>query len=251
MDLADWSAHQLRVTLFADESFPVSEAGWRQLTGQEEAENRVNVPGGRQYSGKVLGGLLALTIMGNRLDVVLAFDVTRPDNMSAALSVPIIGRWQEVQAQFDAAVEPFFEGLTTSTVRLAFGANLLAVVPSRRHAYEELARLLKSVAVDVDHMRELIFRVNWPEKSKIIQGLEINRLTGWASQVFASNLLLNTGSGLVVHESKHDPVHTVSLEIDHNTAADRKDRFDNRDLFPIFRELVTLAEENARGGERP
>jgi hypothetical protein len=247
----DWSVHQLRMTLFSSEPFPVSESGWRLLTGQDEAENRVNVPGGRQYSGKVFDSLLALTIVVNRIDIVLAFDPSKLVNISTASAAPIIGPWLELSALFGASVESFLQDLTAPVIRLAFGANLLGVVSSRTQTYEELAKLLKSVVVDVRHMRELFFRINWPQISSVVPGLEINRLTGWSSLIFSQNILQNTGSELIVSQAGQGPSYAVSLEIDHNTALDRKDRFENRHLVPIFRELVTLANENVRGGERP
>src|SRR5258706_4487200 len=159
MALHDWSVQQLCVSLFSSEPFPVSESGWKLLTGQDEAENRVNVPGGRQYSGKLLDGLLALTIMLNRVDIVLAFDPTKPMEISVGAPIPVVGKWTDLSTLFAAAIEPFIEAATTPIIRLAFGANLLAVAPSRGDTYKHLARLLKSVKVDVKKMRELIFRI--------------------------------------------------------------------------------------------
>jgi len=245
----DWSVQQMRVSLFSSEAFPVSESGWKLLTGQDEAENRVNVPGGRQYSGKLLDGLLALTVTLNRVDIVLAFDPTKPMEISSA-QIPLVGKWIEVWPSFAAAVEPFLETATSPIVRLAFGASLLALAPSREETYKNLASSLKSVQVDVVNMRELIFRINWPQTSSVVPGLEINRITSWGALVFAINAMQAASSGFVLSPGTQ-AVHAVSLEIDHNTSGDRKDPFENRHLVPIFRELVTLANENAEGGERP
>jgi hypothetical protein len=249
MAFDDWLVQQLRVSLFSSQAFPVSEDGWKLLTGQPEADNRVNVPGGRQYSGKLLGGFLALTITPHRLDIVLGFDST--GNVSGGYFIPVIGQWTDLAVSFENTVQPFLEKATTPITRMAFGANLLTVTPSRDAAYRALATLLTSVKVDVALMRELIFKINWPQESKVIQGLEINRISGWSSLIISTNLVQMGLTGIPMAQNAPNSTHAVSLELDHNTAADRTIPFENHHLMPIFRELITLAAENARSGERP
>jgi hypothetical protein len=146
MLLDDWSVQQLRLTLFANERFSVSEALWKDLTGQDEAENRISVPAGRQYSGKMLNGLLALTITAARADIILAFDPANVAELGDG-RLPVIGTWTEAVEPFVAAIEPFLEKLAAPVVRLAFGAGLLSQVASRERGYERLAELLQSVKV--------------------------------------------------------------------------------------------------------
>lgn len=244
MVLDNWSVQQLRLTIFSSERFPVSEILWKELTCQEEAENRISVPAGRQYSGKMLNGMLALTITASRVDIILGFD---PEKIAETGSdqLPVIGPWSDVVEPFIAVAEPFLINLTIPVVRVAFGAALLLQVGSRAEAYEQLSQALVSVKVDVENMRELNFRINWPQESQAIPGLMLNRLTNWAAVIARINVVLPTGT------TTSDGLDAISLEIDHNTSPDRQDPFDNAQIVPIFRELVRLASENASGGERP
>jgi hypothetical protein len=247
----DWLAQQLRLSLFSMEPFPTAESSWTALTGQTEAENRVGVPGGRQYSGKHFGGLLALTIAGQRLDVVLAVD---PANVMASADgvavFPSVGPWKELSESFVTSVVSFLSSQQSPIVRIAFGASLLGRSETREQAYGNLAKLLASVDVDVENMRELIFRINWPQKSGVVPDLLLNRITGWGAITISINYM-QIGSGVTVTSSSDEQPFAVSLDMDHNTAADRKEPFQNAQLVPIFRELVTLAAQNASSGERP
>jgi hypothetical protein len=247
MVLDDWSVQQLRVSLFSSENVLPSEAGWKSLTGRDEAENRVAVPGGKQYSGKIFQGVFALTFALNRIDAILAWDpsTVTPERVA---ELPVVGDWPTTAKTFSSAVEPFLQTLTTPVVRIAFGAQLLAPARSREAGYEKLAKLLRSVTVDPKNMRELVYRVNWPQASTVLRDLQLNRITAWTS-VSVSTSLINPGTGeAFAVENSQD---AVSLEIDHNTTADRKIPLETDVLVPIFRELVTLADDNTRGGERP
>jgi hypothetical protein len=251
MVLDDWSVQQLRVSLFTSEPVLPSEAGWKALTGEDEAENRVTVPGGRQYSGKLLDGLLALTYSINRIDIVLAWDPTKNVTPPNVTELPVFGKWLTASSDFASKVEPFLETLPTPVVRIAFGGNLLFGTNTRLEAYQALQEMLKSVSIDADNMRELIFRINWPLQSSIVSGLDLNRITAWSSLVFTTNLMQASAAGLAVAETGLPSIHAVSLELDHNTSGDRKEPLDKGQLVPIFRELVTLAAQNASQGERP
>lgn len=250
----DWAVQQLRLSLFSNEAIPVSETDWKTITDQDEAETRTAIPNGKQYSGKFLGGILTIAYSGLRCDIVLNVDdpvPMRAEVAEARPTLPCIGEWNAVLDVFEEKVTPVLDGLNSPIVRIAFGSVLLSQSESREHAYEKLGELLASVDVDGKNSRELIYRINWPKMSEVIPDLELNRITGWSSVNFRPMLVqLQTGGEMAVSSSDVE-LYTVRLEMDHNTAAQRKTAFEKAHRMPIFRELVTLARSNAKAGERP
>jgi hypothetical protein len=244
----DWSAQLIRLSLFSDAPIQVSEGFWTSLTGQAEAENRAAVPGGRQYSSQLHGGSLSLTIAVNRLFVVLAFNpISLPEDGSERL--PVLGGWKEFSESFQKLLEDFLPKVEFPIVRIGVGANLVAKCASRRDAYVALGTLLKSVTVDADHMSDLVFRVNWPQSSNVAKDLMLNRITNWSS-VTISHLMM---AAQAAHPAplQVGSIFAVSLEMDHNTAADRQNPLEKSEILPISQELFSLARENAARGERP
>lgn len=120
---SDWLAQQLRLTFFSGDPISVSEADWQAITGQPEAETRTAVPGGKQYSGKFSGGILALAYSGARGDVILSVDESAVDLENG---LPALGTWDELSQSFASSVEPFLESRKHPLVRIAFGAVLLS-----------------------------------------------------------------------------------------------------------------------------
>jgi hypothetical protein len=99
-------------------------------------------------------------------------------------------------------------------------------------------------------MRDLLYRINWPVKSKVVVGLTINRLTTWSSMKFLRKLLSVSGTEFSA-TADVGQLDAVRLEVDHNTDDARQAPFDAAQLVPIYRELVALACENAEQGECP
>src|SRR5262245_42757003 len=92
----DWGVNLLRLSIFCGENTTASDATWKMLTGQEEAENRSPAPGGRTFSGPVADGLLALTHSGPRLDLVYQAKGTETPEPQ----MPIVGSWPDVRETF-------------------------------------------------------------------------------------------------------------------------------------------------------
>jgi hypothetical protein len=242
----DWAAQQLRFSLFSDRAVFVSEKDWQTITGQEEAENRIGIPGGKSYTGKVMGGQLGLTFSGPRVDIILS----ALDEPSMEPRLPAIGPWADLATAFQVAATAYLEKVDFPIIRIAFGAILLAQTDGREDAYNKLAKLLQSLKVDPKNSKELTYSINWPRESKVFPGLELNRITHWSSMLIRRNLMQMTGSQMsVVVEGTE--FHTVRLEMDHNTAQDNTKPFEKARIIPIFEELVTMARQNADAGERP
>jgi hypothetical protein len=241
----DWVTQSVRLSLFSNAPITATEKDWQKITGQEEAENRTAIAGGKMYSGKFEGGNLSFAHSGPRLDVVLSAEEKEAIDVP---KIPSLGLWSDVFQTFEKTMVKWLEQTTIPTVRLAFGALLLHQVDNREKAYEELDRLLYSLVAD-PKMKELFYRCNWPAESKAVPGLMINRLTGWSALRVTTNLLQLAGESFNV--SAGPELHTVRLEIDHNTDQGHMTPFEIAQVVPIFKELVGLARENAEKGELP
>jgi hypothetical protein len=247
----DWATQSLRLSIFSDAPVIVTEKDWKTITGQDEADIRTVVPGGKSYIGNYSGAQLALAYSGPRIDILLSPSAVAEESLENQKSLPgIIGPWTEHAETFPKALSGYLGGLQFPVVRLAFGSILLCEAASHEDAYEKLDELLESVDVDPNKMRELIYRINWPQMSKVIEELELNRITNWSAIRFTQNLLQLTGPQVSMTSSGVHR-HAVRLEIDHNTGVDNKRPFERNELMPIFDELVMLARENAVSGERP
>jgi hypothetical protein len=241
----DWAVQQLRLSLFASEPITLSESLWKTITGQDEAESRTAVPGGKQYSGKFLGGVLVMSYAASRADFVLNLDEAAIDLTQEEVFSPTIGKWTDLATSFAKTAETILQNFPSPTVRLAFSGNLLLQTESREDSYKKLDDLLVSVEVDTKS-RDLIFRINWPQESEAVDGLELNRITTWSAINFKRTLRV-TGSEGAVAPSIETPF--VRLEFDHNTDQARKETFEKAQTVPIFQELLKLARENAETGE--
>lgn len=242
----DWAVQQLRLSLFASEAISLTEKDWKTITGQDEAENRTAIPGGKQYSGKFMGGTFAMGFAANRSDLILTYDDSTPD-LTQEVFLPAIGKWAELSKSFATAVSPFLADVALPITRIAFGAILL--LPSRTHeeSYAKLDGLLPSVKVDPKG-KELSYRINWPTPSKVIKGVELNRITAWASVNFTRMIMQVTGVNMTSAPVSNEH-QFVRLDIDHNTPAGRTEPFEKAQRVPIFEELLALAQQNAEVGE--
>jgi hypothetical protein len=242
----EWLAETVRVSVFSSTAIKLTEEHWRSLTGQEEAETRQNVPGGRLFAGRFENAQLNLVAAGSRIDVVLSpAAATTPAMPPQILSV---GPWLPISERFFSVTSSWLQDVPFPIHRIAFGPVLLFGTDGRTQSLLLLKDLLPSVVVDPDHMRDLLFRINWPTESEAIEGLLINRITHWSALQF---FLKTIQIGDTVTLDAAPELHAVRLEIDHNTDLARTDPFDRTQIVPIYAELYKLALQNAAKGERP
>jgi hypothetical protein len=243
----DWGVQFARLSLFLSEPYAISDKDWAVVTGQGEAETRQAVAGGKRLSGSVPGGIMHMSTISSRFDMVLA----AADNIQEGdeIQLPSVGPYDETFTSFFESTCKWIEQVNPPTIRVAFGAALTCKAASREEAYGHLRDLLKSLKVDPKNMRDLEYRVNWPGKSKVEQDLIVNRITTWNSVRIIRQLVqiseTRVGGGNAGH------VDAVRVELDHNTDEAKKAVFDQGTLIPIYSELVDLARQNAAEGEVP
>lgn len=240
----DWGVNTLRLSVFCADNTTASDATWKLLTGQDEAENRASVPGGRSFSGAAAGGILTLTHAGPRLDLLLQPKVTEAEEPE----LPLMGAWPDVRATFDKMAVPLLTSTKQPVLRLAVGAVMLAKSDTVEQSYEQLKGLLQSLKVDPKKMRDLHYRVNWAFDSKVL-GLKVNRLTTWTSMRFTTALMQVTGDKLNVAAAVANELFAIRMECDHNTDAANLTPFPPNKIITIYQELAQLVAENAEKGE--
>jgi hypothetical protein len=242
----EWEVESLRVSLFSNEPTQVTDEDWRAVTSQSEY-NRQAIPGGYIFSGTFANSQLNFSGIHNRVDFIQS--PTLSSQPGPDITLPVIGPWEASREKFLSFTSAWMNTANFPIVRIAFGAVLRCRTKSRVASYETLKALLSSVSVDPEKMRELSFRINWPTKSKIIDGLVINRITSWSAieLLFASFQLDTTLSSATTPLG----LHAVRLEIDHSTDQTRSEPFVREQVLSLYKELVSVASENAAKGECP
>jgi hypothetical protein len=242
----DWGVDVARLSLFLSEPYPISDKDWTIVTGQEEADTRQAVPGGKRLSGAVPTGVMHMNATASRFDVILtAAEIGEGEEMQ----LPSVGPLDETFKSFLESTCRWIEKVKPSVTRIAFGSVLTCRTADREETYRLLGTLLKSLKVDPKNMRDLQFRVNWPRTSKVEQGLVVNRLTTWSSLRIVRKFLQISEKDVTDAGGEH--IDAVRLELDHNTDESKKTPFDQQNVIPIYSELVELARQNAAEGEVP
>jgi hypothetical protein len=241
-----WFVHQLRWSVFSNAVIAPSETFWKAVTGRDEAENRATVPGGKQYSGKAFHGHLTLQFAGNRLDAILAAD---PNNL-AANGLPVMpSDWSEVVEAFNDGATKLIELLQVPIQRVALGGTVIQRTNTIEEGFALAETLTKSLKFKQPRGRDLIFRINWPVQSKVVEGLSINRITAFSLGSYAPIILQIGDLAPTIIPTFDQFTHGLSLEFDHNTSIERRDLIEKSSILPIFRELSGLAAENLELGE--
>jgi hypothetical protein len=242
----DWGVESARLSLFLSEPHAISDKDWTIITGQEEAETRQAVPGGKRLSGSVPSGVMHMSAAASRFDVMLRHaDISEGEE----LQLPSVGPYDETFTSFFESTCKWIAGVNPSATRIAFGAMLTCKTANREEAYGHLRDLLKSLKVHPKNMRDLQYQVNWPGKSKVERGLVVNRLTTWSALRIVRKHLQITETAVEGGDTRH--VDAVRLEMDHNTDEAKKAPFDQGNIIPIYSELIDLARQNAAEGEVP
>jgi hypothetical protein len=246
----DWSAELLRLSLFSNGALSVSDGDWLKLTGNPTSELRQVHASGSVYGGAIDNTCrLQVSSAHSRIDVIMSAPAGDVADVSTIRTMGPLG---ESTKKFSAAIEPWLKESKFLFNRVAVGASFLFATQSSGQSLAELEKLLSSVNGSTDGMEELFLRVNWPQSSKVIEDLKINRITSWSALQLRVQLFqvapIAFGSGSPI---THNDIHAVRLEIDHSTDEKRAEVFNSHQLIPIYEELLALAFENAEKGERP
>ncbi|MGY4461528.1 hypothetical protein [Bradyrhizobium sp. LB13.1] len=240
----DWTCESIRLSLFSSQAVKLSGDNWKVLTGQAEAEEEQKGATRHVFASSMLGGQFALGAIANRCDIILTPTtvVDVPEDY-----IPSVGQWPSALEGYQKHVEAFLEQVPFPVMRMAFAPVLVLQFKEKIEANKALLSLLKSVKQPPENMRDLLFRINWPKSSTVMNDLSYNRITTWSVQQYQMALFVPDGNSpaTLVQELTHG----LRLELDHNTDQGRNTPFDAGRLVPIYRELTNLALQNAAEGE--
>lgn len=177
-DSAAWQIEVVRLTVFAG-AMKVDAKGkdwWRQVTSIEPQQASVRNQVEYSESGPYKSGTLELKTTFNRIDWVLTPSPTGP-------GVPTLGTLSDIVPAIFGDFVAWLQSLELPVLRVGTGINVLRQMPSLVDANREIARRMNGAQIDVDAVQDLLFQVNYPESSRVIDGLLINRIGKWSAAV--------------------------------------------------------------------
>ncbi|AZV21109.1 hypothetical protein [Mesorhizobium sp. M7A.F.Ce.TU.012.03.2.1] len=240
---SNWCVESMRLSVFCPDAPTGTEADWKILTGQDEAEFRQNVPGGKVYAGNFGLGRITLGFGPGRVDVVIG---KAPSSSPDEATLPTFAAWQSAVDEFEPLSTNYLAGFSKPVTRVAFGAVILSIEDDEPSVNSFLQNFISSVKIRKD-TEDFLYRVNLPTVSRI-DGSPLNRITTFGSMKMQSGALKMDGSeaSLVLHQQ----LFAARLELDHSTSATNAKPFPPSLLIPIWKELVGLARENVDVGEK-
>ena len=244
-----WEVEQERVTLFLFPGLEVnSDAVWKAITdtAPDEVTNR---PALRTTTmvGDFESGKLTLNATSQRVDIIYSpnpnFHEVNPSKGFA-----VLGARGALGKTFVDAVSKCFPDCPKAT-RLAYGATMLKILPSKKESYEALASLLPSVKLDTENSSEFQYSINRPRMSKISPELKINRISKW-NGLKVSLASFNFSGQANVQISAPDFIeHAARLEVDISTDEEKTDEILSVNIVNFLNEMYEMAEEICISGD--
>lgn len=197
-NISEWKAEQIRIVLFSDSSWSTaSDVIYQEIFGLDPLEiTEKRATGESNASGSNEDGQVSIIRTINRLDVVL--QAAPGDTVFPALISNIDVRLQRLLA----AISSWVLTQNQSIVRVAVNGRMLLQTESVEESYSKLKEYIQVVQIDADRFRDFQFQVNLRKQSNSVAGLQINRLTSWASLVVGVGLMqpgLSMQQGLERH----------------------------------------------------
>lgn len=206
--------------------------------------------GGRFEEGKFKEGKLVLRVELGRIDWLFTKARDREPNFE---EMSTVGSFPESLDKFAELMPHWFEIETCPSIqRLAFGAILLNPVESRQAGYRQISEYLPNVKLDSEDSSDFLYQINRPRDSNSgIADLRINRLSKWsvATQTWMESRLSPKSAS--VSRFSGPQIFACRLELDINTMPDFKGELTQKQLPPIFQELVKLGKEIVQKGDIP
>jgi hypothetical protein len=242
----NWLAENVRMTVFpVPGTRPDVAPWWRQVT-EEDPETRVSKPATHEHidEGPFDGGRLRLIV--NALGII-QWNILPATPTEVPSEIMQIGPLSDVLPGFQRLAERWLP-MAPPLSRIAFGPTVFLPAPGRRESYQLLGELLRaSVNIDADRSSELVYRINRPRRSTVIEGLEINRLSTWSAlKVSVVVAAVSGGANRLIQES-----YACRAELDINTAPTFQGTFDPPSAVRIFQELQQLGLEILQQGDIP
>ncbi len=247
---SDWTAQQLRLTIFPHGSRTVNiEEWWQAIVGAPP--DVVNArPKLNQFLMESTYGLgkLTLRLIPNRVDwlyQVLADSENGSDDFVSSL-----GKFESALDVFTNITDKWFAlDPIPEANRIALGAVLEIPVADRAEAYKVLSDFLPHIGLD-ENTSEFLYQINRHRHTQINgERLRINRLSKWLARV-ASQESLVVDATSIIHSSEVKSMASY-LELDINSQQDYQGVMSNQVQKEILSKLVELGLEIAEKGDIP
>lgn len=239
--VSTWRVEFARLIAFpASPAVFLDQTWWSDLAGEQPADFvSTRKKELRDDRGSFQGALLSLTVDFRRV----IWEARPPAVVDQSGNFPTFdGPIREKLDWFVALLNPWLTTSCPPLHRLAFSAKLLQPAVTQEEAYRVLAAHLPTVSLDPPPSDFLLQINRRKEKSDVVDGLPINRVSTW-SKMNAAVLL--EGKAFKWPEKCYS-----ALELDINTAPERADL--PLDALPrLFRELASLGIELAERGDNP
>ena len=239
-----WQAASLRLTVFpVPESEHSVQSWWTELL-DGPPEQIVTKPrsGETRLQGTTDNLLLQLRAEPMRITLQCS---AKPPSLPP-VGEHTLGPYTEARGEFSTLVS---EGVSLGTFpdieRLAFGAVLCQPASTLQSGYRTLERYLPKVKID-DESRDFLYQINRRRPSRVIDGLQVNRLSKWSIALVQDMMLRGDGAVLKMASAL-----SCRSELDINTDPSRKRELPRDRLRDIFAECVAFADEIATNGDRP
>jgi len=247
--LGDWRAESLRVTLFAQAGAELPASDWWLAVVGEPPESKTER---LRESLQTMGGhldkaKLILNVLASRVDWIVGIDPNLEEELTES---PNVGLYPDVLESFGSKIFPWLKS-GPAVVRLAWGATLTQPMGDRVAGYRKLQEYLPSLKLDSERSSDFFYQINRPRKSKVVEGLTVNRLQKW-SVVALHTLQVQVGDTQAQIQRRLDQIlHGCRVELDINTAEERTDVLPKERLGDLLQELVRIGDEILTKGDIP
>jgi hypothetical protein len=255
----DWLIESLRGTFFTAVSPHLAVREWWSLVSGTTSDALVVNEGPSGYAAAQAEiddatALLQVVCQPGRIDWNYAIGFQAPDPTGKITTLRSIPAQQGLE-EFWRRLRPWME-IAPECNRLAVGCNARYPVASKEEGYVRLQNFLHNVRIDPTGSSDFLYQINRPRPATSVNfPLKINRLSKW--QVVTPYFALGAvplGPVASLSPSQlvaSNPSHQCRVELDVNTAADNSQVLDRVTLQRLSQEMVGIAGEILRQGDRP
>lgn len=242
----NWHAGQVELVCFPSGIGAILDhEWWKFVTGAEPTTTRKGSE--RLDDGPFRDIQLRLTTTPVRVAWTVAPRVDDPTDL--VNRPPTIGPFIELLPWFCDAMRTWLRERSFPLNRLGLSATLAQFAPTVEDTYRLLGSYLPEIPVDPTS-KDFRYQINRPRRSRIVEGLLINRLTAWSAIVI--NMQVEMKAYPVPAASAHTQKRedrACLLHLDINSAFEFPGQLPHGRLPDLLDELVELATEIASQGD--
>ena len=239
-----WQAESLRLTVFpVPESDHSVQSWWTELL-DGPPEQIVTKP--RSGETRLQGTTDNLLLQLRAEPMRITLGCSAKPSSSPPIGEHTLGPYNEAWGEFSTLVAAGVSlGTFPGIERLAFGAVLCRPAKTLQSGYRILERYLPNVTID-DGSSDFLYQINRRRPSRVIDGLQVNRLSKWSIALVQDMMLRGDGAVL-----KMATALSCRSELDINTDPSNKGELPRDRLQDLFAECVAFADEIATNGDVP